>query len=171
MAEPNDRVAFTRRAAQRITDVVKVVEAGNRDAAALTFSKLNNVAPQATTFKLIAFTGTWARGGTRDIQIGEAPTNTASIVNLFFPLDQPSSLSRDGAIAKIKGQWYLVAVPFRTATVAVVVSQYTQAVVTDVQFGAVLNTSNCTITVGKTQVTAGVAVVSMTSTVAVQFLT
>ncbi|NBW80038.1 MAG: hypothetical protein EBR27_13710, partial [Betaproteobacteria bacterium] len=102
--------------------------------------------------------------------------NTVSATNLFFPVTSTAAGNRDCAVAKDGTAWYLIDVKMATATAIFVTktSEKTfvtstvsgialtgvqsrtyvsgtssQQVVTDVNFSATLNSSNCTITVSK----------------------
>lgn len=166
MANPTERVAFTRQAAVRISDAVRTVEAGNRGAAGLSFGRVMPSSATANAFRVCTFTGTWAIGASKTVTVGtEENTATVSAVNLFFPLS--SEGSRTGAVARDGTAWYLVDVPFTTATVAIVQSVSQQNVVTDVQISAVLNTNNCLITVSRTNTTASIVVVTSTATASI----
>jgi hypothetical protein len=122
---------------------------------------------QQKVFRIATFTGAWAIGA----------TNTVNVTNLFFPLTTTlGTQAHDCAIAKEGTAWFLIDVPFETATAVfvsatatgvLVSATATQAVVSDVQISATLNTSNCAITVSRVQTTASVSVVQSTATAVV----
>ncbi len=145
MADP---VIFDRSSAERIASAVRRVEIGDRTESPLRF---DTVPPpqQRKTFRVCTFTGAWAINATKTVtfKYQTATPNTASVLNLFFPYPAPSG-SVDCAIAKDGTAWFLIDVPFRTAT---------QAIVSDVQIAASLNTSNCSITVSRTLSTVSVS--------------
>jgi hypothetical protein len=143
-----DPVIFDRSSAERIASAVRRVEIGDRTESPLRF---DTVPPpqQRKTFRVCTFTGAWAINATKTVtfKYQTATPNTASVLNLFFPYPAPSG-SVDCAIAKDGTAWFLIDVPFRTAT---------QAIVSDVQIAASLNTSNCSITVSRTLSTVSVS--------------
>jgi hypothetical protein len=181
-AARTERVTFTKPAAERIAKVVRAVEGGDRDAGPLTFGN-RGVAGNPKVFRVCTFTGAWAINDTKTVTFKNqtATPNTASVTNLFFPVTSTAAGSTDCAIAKEGTSWYLIDVPFETATAvfigstaagirvqstatAIVLSgTATDSVLTDVTLSASLNTSACTITIGKTLVTASRTFVSGTA--------
>jgi hypothetical protein len=168
-----ERVTFTKPAAERIAKVVRAVEGGDRDTGPLTFGN-RGVSGNPKAFRVATFTGAWAIGDTKTVTFRNqtATPNTVAAVNLFFPFPAPAAAT-DCAIAKEGTAWYLIDVPFETATAVFVGSTTTGIVVsstqstsqvTDVTLSATLNTSNCTISIGKTLVTASTIFVTGTAT-------
>jgi hypothetical protein len=132
------------------------------------------VAGNPKTFRVCTFTGAWSINAEKTVTFKNqtATPNTVAAVNLFFPFPAPTSAT-DCAIAKEGTAWYLIDVPFETATAVFVGSTTTGIVVsstqsasrvTDVTLSATLNTSNCTISIGKTLVTASTIFVTGTAT-------
>jgi hypothetical protein len=181
-----ERVTFTKPAAERIAKVVRAVEGGDRDTGPLTFGN-RGVSGNPKAFRVCTFTGAWSIGDTKTVtfKYQTATPNTASVTNLFFPVTSTAAGNTDCAIAKDGTAWFLIDVPFETAT-AVFVGEVTtgirvvsaataivlssvasSSVLTDVTLSASLNTSNCTISIGKTLVTASRTFVSGTSTATV----
>ena len=158
-----ERVTFTKPAAERIAKVVRAVEGGDRDAGPLTFGN-RGVAGNPKAFRVCTFTGSWSINATKTVtfKYQTATPNTASVTNLFFPI--ASSAGSDCGIAKEGTAWYLIDVPFETATAVFVRATSSTAVMTDVTLSASLNTSACTISIGKTLVTTSVTIVSSTFT-------
>lgn len=161
MADP---VLFDRASAERIANAVRKVEIGDRAEAALQFRR-ELPQTQRKTFRIATFTGAWSINATKTVTFKYQTNtpNTAVATNLFFPFPAPSGAT-DCAIAKDGTAWFLIDVPFATATAVVVTGVATQTVVSNVQVAAVLNTSNCAITVTRTQTTAAVTVVTATQT-------
>jgi hypothetical protein len=118
------------------------------------------------TFRICTFTGAWATSDTKTVTFKNQTTtpNTVSVVNLFFPLASTATTSTDCAIAKDGTAWYLVDVPFETATAVFISATQSTSQVTDITLSATLNTSNCAITIGKTLVTATAIFVQTTFT-------
>jgi hypothetical protein len=159
-----ERVTFTKPAAERIAKVVRAVEGGDRDTGPLTFGN-RGVAGNPKLFRVCTFTGAWSINATKTVTFKNqtATPNTVAAVNLFFPFPAPASAT-DCAIAKEGTAWYLIDVPFETATAIFVGATSSTSVMTDVTLSASLNTSACTISIGKTLVTTSVTIVSSTFT-------
>jgi hypothetical protein len=160
-----ERVTFTKPAAERIAKVVRTVEGGDRDAGPLTFGN-RGVGGNPKIFRVCTFTGAWAIGDTKTVTFKNqtATPNTVAAVNLFFPVTSTATGNTDCAIAKEGTAWYLIDVPFEAATAVFVGATSSTAVMTDVTLSASLNTSACTISIGKTLVTSSVTIVSSTFT-------
>jgi hypothetical protein len=163
-AARTERVTFTKPAAERIAKVVRTVEAGDRDTGPLSFGN-RGVAGNPKLFRVCTFTGAWSINAEKTVTFRNqtATPNTVAAVNLFFPLTAPGSAT-DCAIAKDGTAWYLIDVPFETATAVFVGATASTAVMRDVTLSASLNTSNCTISIGKTLVTTSVTILSSTFT-------
>ena len=135
-------VSFSRPAAQRIAKAVRTVEAGDRNQPGLTFD--HPMPGGGKVFRVCTFTGSWSIGSTKNVTYKYQSTtpNTAVATNLFFPVTSTATL--DCAIAKDGTAWFLVDVPFYTASAVFV---------TAVSVGATLNTNTCAITVATTAAT------------------
>jgi len=162
-----ERVTFTRPAAERIAKVVRSVEGGDRDCGPLTFGN-RGVGGNAKLFRVCTFTGAWSINTQKTVTFRNQTTtpNTVAAVNLFFPVTSTAAGDRDCAIAKDGTGWYLIDVPLATATAVFVSSTQSTAVMRDVTLSATLNTSNCTISIGKTLNTTSVTIASSTFTAA-----
>jgi hypothetical protein len=178
------RVTFTKPAAERIGKVVREVEAGNRDLGPLEWGPRGVGGSSSKVFRVATVSGAWELNTLRTVTFRNQTTtpNTASVMNHIMPLPAMKSTgaSRTVNIAKDHTQWYLVSFPLMTATA--IMSTGTQTItfmgtgatqtisfatvgpdvnaITDVS--AVLNTSNCSITVSKT--TTAVRTVGITQT-------
>lgn len=161
-----DRVTFTPGSAERIAKVVRIVEAGNRDATGYVPSpRLQGGGGKL--FRVCTFTGAWSIGSTKTVTFKNqtATPNTASATNLFFPLtNTATTTTRDCAIAKDGTAWYLIDVRFYEKTATLSGGSLSQSVVSSVQIAAELDTSTCAITVSQTPTTASVTVMSSTFT-------
>ena len=159
-----ERVTFTRPAADRIAKAVRAVEADAASSQGPTLGYRLDGGPASKVFRVCTFTGAWSINATKTVtfKYQTATPNTAVATNLFFPIEGTSN--RDCAIAKDGTAWFLVDVPFETATAVFFTSTATQSVVSDITLSATLNTNNCTITVNKTLTTSSVTIVSGTST-------
>jgi hypothetical protein len=154
---------FTRESAERIANVVRAAELASPAARPLSFDRVDT--PKPRLFRVCTFTGTWSIGATKTVTFKYQTTtpNTVSAVNLFFPFPAPASAT-DCAIAKDGTAWFLIDVPFETATAVFAGATSSTSVMTDVTLSASLNTSACTISIGKTLVTTSVTIVSSTFT-------
>jgi hypothetical protein len=168
-----ERVTFTKPAAERIAKVVRAVEGGDRDTGPLSFGNRGG-AGNPKAFRVCTFTGAWSINAEKTVTFKNqtATPNTVAAVNLFFPIASTAA-SGDCAIAKDGTAWFLIDVPFETATAVfvgatttgiVISSTQSTSQVTDVTLSATLNTSNCTISIGKTLVTASTIFVTGTAT-------
>jgi hypothetical protein len=180
MATPS---VFDLASAQRIAAAVRKVEIGDRSESALRFRR-ELPQQQRKVFRIATFSGAWAVGATKTVEFKyqTSTPNTASVTNLFFPFPALPSTT-DCAIAKDGTAWFLIDVPFETATAVFVSATASQTVVGDVsiatspttatasivsgiQVAATLNTSNCDISVSTTQTTGSIAFATgITSTV------
>jgi hypothetical protein len=159
----NQFVKFSRQSAQRIAKAVRTVEGGNRDQPGITFDH-PLPSSNAKVFRIGTFTGSWSIGATKTVTFKYATNtpNTAVATNLFFPIT--GTASSDCAIAKDGTAWFLIDVPFETATAVFVGATSSTSVMTDVTLSASLNTTACTISIGKTLVTTLITIVSFTFT-------
>lgn len=173
MTKPLDPTQFTRESAERIANVVRAAELSSPASRPLSFDRVD--AQKQRLFRVCTFTGAWAIGNTKTVTFKNqtATPNTASVTNLFFPVTSTAAGNTDCGIAKDGTAWFLIDVPFETATAVfagatttgiVVSSTQSTSRVTDVTLSATLNTSNCTISIGKTLVTASTIFVTGTAT-------
>jgi len=180
MSKPQEPTQFTRESAERIGRVVRAAELAVPQARALTFDRID---PQRKVFRVCTFTGAWAINSAKAVTFRNVTStpNTVSAVNLFFPVSSESTAALNCAVAKDGSQWYLVDIPFEEATAVFVGSTQsvtyvtgtsvgttiagveTRDYITDVAISASLNTSSCTITVGKTLTTAAASFVTGTA--------
>jgi hypothetical protein len=114
---PSDRITFTRGAAERIAEVVRDVELGNRDQQPLRYEKVPCGAPPAKVFRIATFTGAWSINAAKTVTFKFQTTtpNTVSATNLFAAVPAPSG-DGDCAIAKEGTAWFLIAAVCSTAT-------------------------------------------------------
>ena len=104
------RITFTRPAADRIANVVRIVEQGSRDEAPLKFSRVAEPAG-GKTFRMCVFTAVWNIDTTARITfrgITSTP-NTVIARNVFSTLGMGTATSLDCAIHKEGTAWYLIA--------------------------------------------------------------
>jgi hypothetical protein len=165
MASPRDPTQFTLESAERIANVVRSAELSTPEARPLSFAR-EDFFRNRKVFRVCTFTGAWSISATKTVTFKNqtATPNTVAAVNLFFPVTSTATGNTDCAIAKEGTAWYLIDVPFETATAIFVGATASTSVMTDVTLSASLNTSACTISIGKTLVTTSVTIVSSTFT-------
>ena len=107
MANPTERVAFTRQAAVRISDAVRKVEAGEQSASGLSFGRVSP-AVAGKTFRIATFTGSWAINSAKTVtfKYQTQTPNTVSATNLFCGLSPSGSC--DVSITKDGTSWFLL---------------------------------------------------------------
>ena len=183
MTRPRDPTQFTRESAERIGRVVRAAELSAPSARPLNFERVDF--SRSRVFRVATYTGAWATGDYKTVTFKyktDTP-NTATVLNLFFPVTNTAAGNRDCAIAKEGTGWFLVDVRFanRTAvfagatSVGTVFGTGSTSIIrflgtgsTSVQtistgaISAVLNTSACTISV--TAATATMVSVSLGGT-------
>ena len=106
------RITFTRPAADRIANVVRIVEQGSRDEAPLRFSRVPD-AVGGKVFRVCTFTGSWNLNAAKTVTFKNQTTtpNTVSAQNIFAALTGTTATAtlRNCAIAKDGTTWYLIA--------------------------------------------------------------
>ena len=114
------RVTFTKGSAERIAAVVRDYEAGDRSASPLRFGVVSS--DSRKTFRIATFTGSWVINATKTVtfKYQTATPNTASVLNLFASVPDPSGAT-DCAIARDGTAWHLIEwfQPTSTAVVTV----------------------------------------------------
>jgi hypothetical protein len=142
---------------------VRDYEAGDRAEAPLRFGAVSS--DSRKTFRVATFSGAWSPNSTNTVQI-VSTGQTVQALNRTFPLfDVPGHLQIACSIARDGTAWHLVDVGKNQTFGHLLAGGFTtRTVVTDIQIAAVLNTTNCQITVTKTPVTATVTIVFSTYT-------
>jgi hypothetical protein len=183
MSKPTDATQFTLESAERIARVVRAAELGSPEARALTFDRVD-AQRKEKVFRVCTFTGSWAINSSKTVTFRNVTStpNTVSAVNLFFPIGTPQTSTLNCAVAKDGTAWYLIDVPMQTATAIFIGSTQTgvavtttatgmsvsltatMSYVTDIALSASLNTSSCSIIIGKTLTTASSTVLTGTAT-------
>ena len=108
-AARQERVVFTRPAAERIGRVVRKVEAGGRDGTPLEFG--SRVQGSDKVFRICTFTGSWSISVSKTVTFKNQTStpNTALAYNLFASIGTTGPSQRNCAIAKDGTAWYLIA--------------------------------------------------------------
>lgn len=106
------RVAFNRRDAQRIANVVRKVEQGDRKGTPLVFGRNGASASSMPVFFRVGTHdgAAWAKNASKTVTFINVTTtpNTASATNLFADI-ATGSTGRNVAIAREGTTWYLIA--------------------------------------------------------------
>ena len=128
MSSPRDPTQFTRESAERIANVVRATELSSPGTKPLSFAR-EDFFRNRKIFRIATFAGAWPTGVEKIVtfKYQTATPNTASAMNLFFPVSNTAT-SGDCAIAKDGTAWFLIDVPFETATAVFVSSTVSQTV-------------------------------------------
>jgi hypothetical protein len=110
------------------------------------------------------FTGSWGIGASKTVTFKYAPTVTQTVTNLTWPITHNHASPENCIVGKEGTSWWLVVPVLQDATGIFVTGTVAGSRVTDVNISASINTSNCTITVGKTLTTASMTLISTTAT-------
>jgi hypothetical protein len=107
----NERVTFTSGSADRIAKVVRIVEAGNRDATGYVAGP--RLQGGGKVFRVCKFTGSWSLNAAKNITFlnQTATPNTVVAQNIFATISGTTATAtfRNCAIAKDGTAWYLIA--------------------------------------------------------------
>ena len=100
------RVDFTRGAAERIANVVRTVELGDRDGAPLSFGRVPDAGGKV--FRICTFTGAWSKNAGKVVtyKFQSATPNTVSAMNVFVGMT--ATTGGNCAIAKDGTAWFLI---------------------------------------------------------------
>jgi hypothetical protein len=161
--KPADAVQFTRESAERVARVVRQAELTPAAGSPLTFGKrfYERIPKQV---RAATFTGAWAIDSTKTVTFKYAPTATANVVNLSWPITFNHVAPENCLVGKEGTSWWLV-VPVLQAPTAVFVTQ-TQAGtnLVSIAIAATLNTNTCGITVSQTPSTTRITLITATVT-------
>jgi hypothetical protein len=168
-----DAVQFTRESAERIAGVVRAAELSPAVASPLDFGR--RVVDQRIPKQVRAatFTGSWSVGASKVVTFKYAPTATANVTNLSWPITHNHSAAENCVVGKEGTSWWLVVPVLQTATAVFVTQTQAQELVTGVTVSTstinylssisvygTLDTSSCAITIVTNQTTASSNVVS-----------
>lgn len=105
-----ERVYFTKPAAERIAKVVRTIEAGDKKAAPLYFSKKPSTAA-ASPLRLATFTGSWATATYKTVTLAGSNA-TASVLNACSPVAE-AACERTVVFSTIGGTQVAVEMQYR----------------------------------------------------------
>lgn len=102
------RVDFTRGAAERIANAVRLVETGSRDGAPFSPGRAIDTPGGGKTFRVCKFTGGWSIDSSKTVSFKyqTSTPNTVTAINLFLEL--PDDGEKNCAIAKDGTAWHLI---------------------------------------------------------------
>lgn len=100
----NDRIVFTRASAERISKVVRQVEAGPRSSAALVYGAHLDDGPY---IRMATFTGSWAKDTARVVTLRNH-TATVSAQNVFGIAGSTATGTWDCCIIREGTAWFAI---------------------------------------------------------------
>jgi len=111
-AAKTERLVFTRPAIERISKIVRAVEAGDRQSAGLSFGRPGDSSGGGKVFRVCTFTGAWSKNDAKVVTFrGVTSTpNTAVAQNIFVTISgtTATATTKNCAIAKDGTAWYLI---------------------------------------------------------------
>jgi hypothetical protein len=159
---PQDAVQFTLESAERIADVVRAAELATPQGKPLTFDAILPAARKQV--RAATFTGSWAINASKVVTFKYAPTATASVTNLSWPITHNHSVAENCIVGREGTSWWLV-VPVLEARTAIFVTQTAATtIMRSITISATLDTNSCAITVSQTPATSSITVMSQTAT-------
>lgn len=123
---PMDAVQFTRESAERIANVVRLAETKPPSAKPLVFDALiqDRIPKQV---RAATFSGAWPIGSNKVVTFAYAPTATAVVANLSWPITASAYSNENCLVGREGTSWWLVVPVLQTAT-AIFVTQTASAV-------------------------------------------
>lgn len=161
--KPRDPVQFTYESAERIASVVRTAELSPAAGSPLTFEKrLTDRIPKQV--RAATFTGSWPIGSVKTVTFKYAPSVTANVLNLSWPITFNHVAPEDCIVGREGTSWWLVVPVLQTATAVFVTQTQSGTSLLSIAISAILNTSNCSITVSQTPTTAAITLINQTAT-------
>ena len=160
---PSDAVQFTRESAERIAGVIRAAELAVPAAAPLTFERrLTDRVPKQV--RSATFTGSWAVNASKVVTFSYAPTATQAVTNLSWPITHNHTAAENCLVGREGTSWWLVVPVLQAQTAVFVMATASGTSLISIAIAATLNTSNCSITVSQTPITAAITLISTTAT-------
>lgn len=160
---PRDPVQFTYESAERIANVVRAAETSAVPAAPLTFDK-QFPARIPKQVRAATFSGAWPIGSVKNVTFKHAPTATANVVNLSWPITLPDYVDEDCLVGKEGTNWWLVVPKLEERTAVFVTQTQNGTNLVSIAIAATLNTNTCAITVAQTPSTSRITLITSTAT-------
>jgi hypothetical protein len=105
--KPFDAVQFTRESAERVARVVRQAELSPAAASPLTFDRrLSDRHPKQV--RAATFSGSWPIGSVKTVTFKYAPTATANVTNLSWPIALSGYVNEDCVVGREGTNWWLV---------------------------------------------------------------
>jgi len=161
--KPADAVQFTYESAERIANVVRAAETTPPSASPLRFDRrVDGRMPKQ--IRVATFSGAWPIDSTKTVTFKYAPTATVNAVNLSWPITLPGYTAETCIVGREGTNWWLVVPKLEARTAVFVTQTASTAILQSITVSAVLNTSNCSITVSQTPVTSSISIISQAAT-------
>jgi hypothetical protein len=160
---PTDAVQFTLESAERIADVVRAAELATPQGRPLTFeARFPERMPKQV--RAATFSGSWAINASKVVTFKYAPTATASVTNLSWPITHNHTAAENCVVGREGTSWWLVVPVLQAQTAVFVTATQAGTSLVSIAIAATLNTSNCSITVSQTPTTTAVTLITSTAT-------
>jgi hypothetical protein len=160
---PFDAVQFTKESSERIARVVRSAELMPSISSPLTFeSRLSDRHPKQV--RVARFSGAWPAGTVKTVTFKFAPTATANVTNLSWPITLSGYANEDCLVGREGTNWWLIVPVLEARTAIMVTRTAATTIMQSVTLAATLNTSNCAITVSQTPATSIITVISQAVT-------
>lgn len=105
--KPRDAVQFTYESAERIAGVVRAAELATPEGKPLTFeARFPDRMPKQV--RAATFTGSWAINASKTVTFKYAPTATANVTNLTWPLGGCTQSTTTCIVGKEGTSWWLI---------------------------------------------------------------
>ena len=156
---PLDATQFTRESAERIGRVVRAAEQAVPPAAPLRFEPWFGGTKQKQV-RAAKFSGVWPVGVSKTVAFAAAPTGTAVVMNLSWPLTHPYT-NEDCLIGREGTNWWLIVPVLEERTAVMVTRTVRQDVLTGVTVNGSFDGTACSISI--TATTAGTSLVVIAS--------
>jgi hypothetical protein len=161
--KPFDAVQFTRESAERVARVVRQAELTPAAASPLTFDRrLSDRHPKQV--RAATFSGSWPIGSVKTVTFKFAPTATANVTNLSWPITLNGYVNEDCLVGREGTNWWLIVPKLEAQTAIMVTQTAATTIMRSVTLAATLNTNNCAITVSQTPATSIITVISQAAT-------
>lgn len=139
---PFSAVQFTRESAERIASVVRAIETAPPAAAPLTFARQFPVQIPRQV-RAAKFDSAWPIGSSKIVRFAHAPTGTAAVINLSWPITSTAYVDEDCLVGRDGTNWWLIVPVLQTATAVFCTSINEQTVLTGVSVSGALNPNSC----------------------------
>ena len=130
---PMRAVQFTRESAERIANVVRASELNAPAASPLTFEDRLTERPKIKQVRAATFSGAWPIGQAKAVTFTVAPTATASVMNLTWPITISQPQNTPCVVGKEGTAWYLISPKLNAKTVTLIESMIDGVIIEQVR--------------------------------------